>query len=201
MKKILIAVLMLIMPAAHADNSTCPEGKMCIVEVNCMTKAVTYIVDDSKPSAVQIQPEPITPTHQIAVASNNQSWGTAGTFEQITQAVKSLIPVPVTVDPCLNGGCTKVEVNAATGVTTISPLSEQDLKQRAKDQAAQSKSQAELARDAFQSLPNIQAYVQPTRETPTALTDQDEAITPDWWDEWIASWNSFVESYSWWWAL
>jgi hypothetical protein len=201
MKKVFIAVLMLIMPAAHAEDFVCPDGKSCGVVINCTTKEVTYTINDPMPSVAEIRPEPIVPTHQIAVSSGNQSWGTAGTVEQITQAVKSLTPVPVTVDPCLNGGCTKVDINIATGVTTISPLSEQDLKQRAKDQAAQSKSQAELARDAFQSLPNIQAYVQPTRETSTALTDQDETITPDWWNEWISSWNLFVESYSWWWAL
>jgi hypothetical protein len=49
-------------------------------------------------------------------------------------------------DPCVLGTCTKVEVNATTGVTTILPLTLADLAQRYKDAQGEYQRQIELAK-------------------------------------------------------
>jgi hypothetical protein len=201
MKK-LIAGLVLTWLSITPALANCPSG-VCAVEINCTTGEVTYRdappkVDTPAPFIIQ----PVAPTHTISVQTANQGWGTSGTPEQITKAVENLIPQPLTIDPCLNGGCTKVQVNATTGVTTISALSEADLKQRAKDQIQQNQRQAELAKSAYQALPNItvwQLYDFEKKE-PLPATIQDESLNPDWWNDWLYSFNLFFQNWFNWWA-
>ena len=196
MKKVILGLLLALVPApAFAE---CTSG-YCGVEINCTTGEVTYY--DATPIAFTPLPEPIVPTHTISVSTTNQVWGASGTPEQIAQAVYALAPAPITADPCLSGGCTKVEVNATTGVTTISPLSEEDLKQRAKDLVDQSKRQAELAKVAYQALPNITEYVPLTMYDSVTYTAKDETLEPDWWTSWSESFYGFYETYFWWWSL
>lgn len=188
-------------PSARAEG--CPSG-LCMVEINCTTGEITY--RDAPPRVVAVEsvrPEAALPTHTISVQTANSSWGTSGTPQQIAVAVASLAPAPITVDPCLNGGCTKVEVNATTGITTVLPLSETDLKQRAVDQINNNQRQAELAKAAYQALPNITAW-QPydlfnNEQIPATLLD--ETLTPEWWINWEQSFNLFFENWFWWWSL
>jgi hypothetical protein len=188
-------------PSAKAEG--CPSG-LCMVEINCTTGVVTY--RDAPPRVVTVEPvrpEAALPTHTISVQTANAGWSTAGTPEQIAVAVASLAPTPITVDPCLNGGCTKVEINATTGVTTVLPLSETDLKQRAVDQINSNQRQAELAKAAYQALPNITAW-QPYDfriEQPMFATSLNETLTPEWWFDWEQSFNLFFKNWFWWWAL
>jgi len=201
MRKVLLSLLIVLIPTPAFAN--CPSG-YCDVEVNCTTGVVTY--RDAPPrveTPIFVTPQPVAPTHTINVQTPSQSWGTSGTVEQITQAVQTLIPQPLTTDPCLNGGCNKVEINVTTGVTTISPLNEADLKQRARDQVEQSQRQAELAKTAYQALPNITAWqpYNPFIDEPLLATIKDETLTPEWWASWTASLNSFYASMFWWWAL
>ena len=199
---LIITTFWLLLQASSANADGCPSG-VCEVEINCTTGEVTW--RDAKPRLsvpAPVLPEPVTPTHSINVQTSNQSWGTSGTPEQIAQAVRTLTPQPVIADPCLNGGCNKVEVNASTGVTTVSPLSETDLKQRAKDQITQSQAQAELAKSAYQALPNItpwQAY-DPLSNEPIPATLLDETLTPEWWASWLDSFNLFFKNWFWWWS-
>jgi hypothetical protein len=187
---------------ASSANADCPS-KVCVVEINATTGVVTY--KDAPPridTPAPVLHQPVAPTHTINVQTSNQSWGTSGTPEQIAQAVQTLAPQPITIDPCLNGGCTKIELNVSTGVTTISPLNEVDLKQRAKDQITQSQAQAELAKSAHQALPNItpwQVY-DPLNNEPLPATLLDETLTPDWWAGWLESFNLFFRNWFWWWS-
>jgi len=201
MKKVLLSLLIVLIPTPAFAN--CPSG-VCAVEINCTTGVVTYT--DAPPrtdTPAPVIPQPVAPTHTINVQTSNQSWGTSGTPDQIAQAVQTLTPQPLTTDPCINGGCNKIEINATTGVTTISALSEADLKQRAKDQVEQSQRQAELAKTAYQALPNITAWqpYDPFNDEPIPATILDETITPEWWTSWTASLNSFFASMFWWWTL
>ena len=182
--------------------ANCPSG-VCSVEINATTGAVTY---RDAPSRIDIpepvKPEPVAPTHTINVQTSNQSWGTSGTPDQIAQAVQKLEPQPITIDPCLNG-CNKVEVNVSTGITTILPFTENELKQIARNKVEQSQRQADLAKTAYQALPNITAWqpYDPFNDEPIPATLLDETITPEWWESWTASLNSFFASMFWWWTL
>ena len=202
MKKILITTAILLAMGMNTAYANCPSG-VCEVEINCTTGVVTY--RDAAPRVAYVEPvrpEPVLPTHTISVQTANSGWGTSGTPEQIASAVASLAPAPITVDPCLNGGCTKVEVNATTGVTTISALTESDLKQRAKDRINNSQRQAELAKAAYQALPNITLW-QPYdsfNTDPTPATVLDETLTPEWWESYLDSLYSFYASMFWWWT-
>ena len=113
MKKLIITALFLVL-GTNTAVANCPSG-ICAVEINCTTGVVTYTdappkVDTPSPFILQ----PVAPTHTINVQTSNGSWGTSGTPEQIAQAVQTLIPQPLVADPCLNGGCNKIEVNATT---------------------------------------------------------------------------------------
>jgi hypothetical protein len=201
MRKIIIAAGLIFLTSTNtAFAGGCPSG-ICEVEINCTTGVVTY--KDAAPRAitpVPAMPEPIAPTHTISVQTTNQGWGTSGTPEQIAQAVSQLAPTPLEIDPCLNGGCTKIEVNATTKVTTVTALSESDLKQRAKDRVTNNKAKAELAKSAYQALPNITPWQAYDPLTPTPATEQSD-IEPDWWQNWVASYNAFFQSMFWWWSM
>lgn len=201
MKKIIMTALFLAL-GTNTATANCPSG-YCAVEINATTGKITYSDAPPRTPSTLVIPEPIIPTHTISVQTSNQGWSTSGTPEQIAVAVASLAPTSITVDPCLNGGCTKVEVNATTGLTIVSPLLETDLKQRAVDQINYSQRQAELAKTAYQALPNItewQPYDPFTKELlPTTLLD--ETLTPEWWLEWEQSFNLFFQTWFWWWSL
>jgi len=201
MRKVLLSLLIVIIPTpAFADG--CPSGK-CEVIVNGATGEVIWKDAEVAPAPIKfVAPEPSAPSHVLNVQTNNQSWGTSGTPEQIAEAVQTLIPKPLTADPCLNSGCNELEVNATTGIKTLIPLNEADLKQRAKDQVVQSQRQAELAKSAYQALPNITAWqlYDPLKYEIAPLTLLDKTLTPEWWESWIASLNSFYASMFWWWV-
>jgi len=202
MKKLIITALFMVL-GTNTAVANCPSG-VCEVEINCTTGVITYT--DAPPridTPAPVIPQPVAPTHTINVQTSNQGWGTSGTPEQITQAVQALAPQPLIIDPCFNGGCTKLELNATTGVTTISTLSEADLKQRAKDQVEQSQRQAELAKTAYQALPNITAWqpYDPYTDEPIPATLLDETITPEWWADWQNTFDLFFKNWFWWWAL
>lgn len=202
MKKILITTAILLAMGMNTAYANCPSG-VCEVEINCTTGVVTY--RDAAPRVAYVEPvrpELVLPTHTISVQTANSGWGTSGTPEQIASAVASLAPAPITVDPCLNGGCTKVEVNATTGITTISALTEYDLKQRAKDRIDNSQRQAELAKAAYQALPNITLWqpYDPFNTELTPATVLDETLTPEWWESYLDSLYSFYASMFWWWT-
>ena len=198
---LIIGIFWLILQASSA-SANCPSG-VCDVEINATTGVITW--RDAQPQThtpILIAQQP-NPTHTLSVQTNNQSVGISGTPNQIAEAVEKLTPQPLVADPCLNGGCTKIEVNATTGITTISPLTDNDLKQRAKDQVEQSQRQAELAKTATQALPNITAWQphNPLINEPTVATELDETVIPDWWENWIYSFNLFFENWFWWWSL
>jgi hypothetical protein len=203
MKKLIITALFMVL-GTNTAVANCPSG-LCSVSVNATTGEVTYkdAQPNYVPSLLSSLPQPVEPTKTIKVESNNQTWATSGTPEQISQAVQVLAPKPLTADPCLNGGCNKVEINATTGVITVSQLTETDLKERARLQVEQSQKQAELAKDAYQALPNITEYkdFDPRTDEPIPATLQDESLTPDWWSDWFASLNWFFENWFWWWSL
>jgi hypothetical protein len=100
------------------------------------------------------------PTLTLSVQLPNQGFGTSGTRAQLEEVVRGLesraAAAANSVDSCAAGGCTKVEVNASTGVTTVSPLSAADLAQRATDATQNANRSAELAaaaRDTLNALP------------------------------------------------
>jgi hypothetical protein len=167
MKKIILITGLAISSIATPAIANCPSGN-CAVEINCTTGVVTYT--DAPPRVnmpATVIPEPIPPTHMVVVQTANSSFGTSGSLEQVTQVVEQIISAPQApqTDPCSLGGCTKVIVNATTGVTEMLPLSPADIQQRLVDQYMNYARQLEMAIAAKDVV--IQPYVAPTLPTYT----------------------------------
>jgi hypothetical protein len=157
--------------------ANCPSG-VCAVEVNATTGVVTYT--DAPPrveTSVPSLPAPVEPTHMVVVQTANSSFGTSGSLEQVTQAVQQIISAPQApqTDPCASGGCTKIIVNATTGVTEILPLSPADIQQRLVDQYMNYARQLELAIAAKDVV--IQPYVAPVSPISGSTTTLSVATT------------------------
>ena len=201
--KYLLAGLILsaLSPMAQA-NAECGAGYGNAVDVNATTKVVTYYCVKLEVVAPEPKPEPIAPTHTLVVQTPTQSLGISGTPEQITASVNTMVEraVNVPINPCANGGCTKVEVNATTQEVTITPLSMTEVRQQTDNQAKEAIKMAEIAKKATQALPNIQP-IDPLAEevTPTPLDEEE----PDWWIEFLRSWAGFYFWYNTvnWWSL
>jgi hypothetical protein len=156
MKKIIITTLALsvLTPITHA-NAECGAGYGNAVEINATTKVVTYsCVKLQEFIAEPIKSEPIASTHKVEIQTANQSIGFSGSLETVTNELTRLTTAPQAplADPCVLGNCTKVEVNATTGVTTVLPLSLDDLAQRYKDAQFQYQRSLELAQAAQEAL-------------------------------------------------
>jgi hypothetical protein len=156
MKKIIITALALsvLTPMAHA-SANCGAGYGNAVEVNATTKVVTYsCVKLAEPISEPVRPEPVAPTHKVVIQTANQSMGFSGSLEAVTEQLTKITAAPQAplADPCVLGTCTKVEVNATTGVTTVSPLSLTDLAQRYKDAQFQYQRNLELMQAAQQAV-------------------------------------------------
>lgn len=202
MKKILIISALITALNINSAYADCPSG-VCNIEINCTTGEITYTdatnqVQDNVPNQTTLQTT--QSIYTISVQTTNQTWGTSGTIEQITKEVQNLAPKPLITDPCANGGCTKIEVNAQTGQGTILPLSDSEIKQRAKDQVEQGKQKAELAKNAYQALPNITPwqFYDPFKNNSETATILNTELTPDWWNSWVTSLNLFFENWFWW---
>ena len=141
-------ILSVVTPMAQA-NADCGAGYGSAVEINATTKVVTYSCV-KLPDPTPRQPEPIAPTHTVSIQTTNQSVGFSGSLEAVTEQLAKIVSKPQAplADPCVLGTCTKVEVNATTGVTTVSPLSLSDLAQRYKDAQFQYQRDVELAQAA-----------------------------------------------------
>ena len=171
MKKIILVAGLALSFIATPALANCPSG-VCEVEINCTTGVVTY--RDAPPRVnipIPVIPEPIAPTHMVVVQTANSSFGTSGSLEQVQQAVQQLITAPKApeADPCALGGCTKVEVNATTGVTTILPLTPADIQQRLVDQYMNYARQLEMAIAAKDVV--IEPYVAPVINMPIVVAD------------------------------
>jgi hypothetical protein len=175
MKKITVIAGLAISSIATPAVANCPSG-VCAMEINVTTGVVTYT--DAPPRVATptlVIPEPITPTHTVVIQTANSSFGTSGSLEQVTEAVQRIVTAPQApqIDPCAAGGCTKIEVNATTGVTTILPLSPADIQQRLIDQYMNYARQLEMSIAARQAViqpyvaPTSPQYVQPVIETAT----------------------------------
>jgi hypothetical protein len=110
------------------------------------------------------------PSLTLSVQLPNQSFSTSGTRSQLEEFVKGLesraAEYSNSVDPCAAGGCTKVEVNASTGVTTVSELSAADLAQRSAAAVASANSAAAAASAARESLANAEPTLTLSVELP-----------------------------------
>jgi len=199
--KLLLAglVLSFVTPAAHANE--CGPGYGNAVDVNATTKVVTYYcvkLPEARPEPVQA--EAVKPTHTLVVQTPNQSLGMAGTPEQIAASVATMVErvTTVPINPCVNGGCNKVEVNATTQVTTVTPLTAAEVRQQTYDTARQTLRNAEIAKAASQALPNIQPIDPAAEEVePTPLVEEE----PEWWVEFLRAWADFYfwyNSVEWW---
>lgn len=100
--------------------------------------------------------------YQLSVETANQGFGTSGTRAQLEQVVRDLqeraaqaAANAAAVDPCAAGGCSAVEVNATTGVTTIRELTASELAMRETMRAQEAARTAELAAAAAAALANI----------------------------------------------
>jgi hypothetical protein len=198
-KRILILAGLFMMPTAAFAN--CPSG-VCEVEINCTTGVVTY--RDAPPRVAVVEaprPEPIAPTHTLVVQTTTQSLGMSGTPEQIASSVATMVQrvVEVPINPCVNGGCTKVEVNATTQEVTVTALTATEVRQQTDQNAKAAIKNAEMVKKASQALPNIQP-IDPLAEKvdPTPLDD----LEPEWWTDFL---RALAEFYFWyndvnWWA-
>jgi hypothetical protein len=168
--KLLLAglVLSVVTPMAQASAS-CGAGYGNAVEINATTKVVTYLcVKLPEPVAQPIKIEPVAPTHTVVIQTANQSMGFSGSLEAVTEQLQKITKTPQAplADPCALGNCTKVEVNATTGVTTVLPLSMSDLAQRYKDAQFQYERNLELTEAAKQAvIVPIQEEVTEVEET------------------------------------
>ncbi|MGI9144875.1 MAG: hypothetical protein ACR2I6_05205 [Candidatus Planktophila sp.] len=100
--------------------------------------------------------------YQLSVETQNQGFGTSGTRAQLEQVVRDLqeraaqaAANAAAADPCASGGCTAIEVNATTGVTTIRELTASELAMRETMRADEAARSAELAAAAAAALANI----------------------------------------------
>jgi hypothetical protein len=186
MKKIIITTGLALSLIATPAIANCPSG-VCAIEVNATTGQVTYT--DAPPrveTPAPRMPEPVAPTHQVVIQTANSSIGTSGSYEQVQQLVQQVITAPQTpqIDPCVSGGCTKIEVNATTGVTTILPLSPADIQQRAIDQYMNYARQLEMAIAAKDVViqpyvaPTLPIYAQPVIETVTVPVASALTVSP-----------------------
>ena len=156
--------------------ANCPSGN-CAVEINCTTGVVTYtdapLRVDMPPLVI---PTPVMPTHQVVIQTTNGAIGTSGSYEQVQQLVQQVIQTPKAPEPdtCALGGCTKIEVNATTGVTTILPLTLADIQQRLVDQYINYARQLEMAIAAKDVV--IQPYVAPTIGSTATNSVVDTAV-------------------------
>ena len=163
--------------AVEKQIDPCAAGGCTKVEVNASTGVTTVSplsaadlaqrakdIEDRSISARKTLAAAVSaeaePSLTLSVQLPNQSFGTSGTRSQLEEFVKGLESRAATYsnseDPCAAGGCTKVEVNASTGVTTVSPLSAADLAQRATDRAAEASRSASAASAARESLANAE---------------------------------------------
>ena len=159
--------------AVEKQIDPCAAGGCTKVEVNASTGVTTVSplsaadlaqrakdIEDRSISARKTLAAAVSaeaePSLTLSVQLPNQSFGTSGTRSQLEEFVKGLESRAATYsnseDPCAAGGCTKIEANASTGVTTVSPLSAADLAQRATDRAAEASRSAELAAAARETL-------------------------------------------------
>jgi hypothetical protein len=141
------------------------------MEVNCTTGVVTYRdAAPSIPTVPRVIVEPIAPTHSVVIQTANSSFGTSGSYDEVQQAVQQIIAAPQApqADTCALGGCTKVEVNVSTGVTTILPLSPADIQQRLVDRYMNYAKQLEMAIAARDVV--IQPIVETTAPTVEATS-------------------------------
>jgi hypothetical protein len=186
MKKIIIISGLAFSLIATPAIANCPSG-VCAVEINATTGQVTYT--DAPPRVEAPAPiiiEPVAPTHSVVIQTTNSSIGTSGSYEQVQQLVQQVITAPQApqIDPCASGGCTKIEVNATTGVTTILPLSPADIQQRAIDQYMNYARQLEMAIAAKDVTiqpyvaPTLPTYTQPVIDTITAPTVSTLTVSP-----------------------
>jgi hypothetical protein len=171
MKKIILISGLALSLIATPALANCPSGN-CAVEINCTTGVITYT--DAPPRVdmpALVMPEPIAPTHTVVVQTANSSFGTSGSLEQVQQAVQQLITAPQAPepDPCALGGCTRIEVNATTGVTTILPLTPTEIQQRLVDRYMNYARQLEMAIAAKDVV--IQPYVAPVIDVPVVISE------------------------------
>jgi hypothetical protein len=199
--KLLLASLfvLFISPMAQA-NASCGAGYGNAVDVNVTTKVVTYYCI-KLPDPEPVRVEPVAPTHTLAVQTPTQSLGMSGTPEQIAKSVEVMVEraVSVPINPCVIGGCTKVEINATTQEVTVTPLTITEVRNQTDESAKAAIKNAEVVKKVSQALPNIQP-IDPLAETvePTPLSEEE----PDWWMDFL---RALAEFYFWyndvnWWA-
>jgi hypothetical protein len=186
MKKIIITAGLALSLIATPALANCPSG-VCAVEINCTTGEVTYT--DAPPrvdTPAPVIPEPVAPTHTVVIQTANSSIGTSGSYEQVQQLVQQVITAPQApqIDPCADGGCNKVIVNATTGQVDVLPLSPTDIQQRAIDQYMNYARQLEMAIAAKDVTiqpyvaPTLPTYTQPVIETVTAPVVSALTVSP-----------------------
>ena len=201
MKKGLFVIGFIFLSISPAQANECPAGARCGIEVNCTTGVTTYHVLPNLPinTTPLVQPVIVTPTHTLSVKTANQSFGVVGTPEQIQTTVNQMVArvtAPIEIDPCVNGGCNKIEVNATTQEVKISSLSTADIQQRNKDRISNIAKEAELAKIVTQALPNIQTLEEAEinngglfiERKITPLTETE----PDWWTLWLSEWAKYA---------
>jgi hypothetical protein len=168
MKKGLLVIGFIILSISPAQASECPSGAHCIVEVNCTTGETTLrVLSNTFNSTPQLQPIVEKPT-----------------VEQIRENVNQMVAAvtaPIEINPCIDGSCVKVELNASTNVMTTTPLTAVEIKQRTEEQAQNRIKEAELVKVAYKALPSVEPIEEVTKEEePIEVTPLVEE-EPIWW--------------------
>ena len=185
MKKILITLGFIVLQIAPAQADGCPAGAVCEVDFNITTKVTTYKVIPVTP---KVEPVVSTATHVLVVQTANQGFAVSGTPEQITETVNEMVAkvtAPIELDPCKNGSCNKMEVNATTQEVTITTMTAQEIKEKNQNKVINLAKDAELVKVVSQALPNIQPI---ETQTATPLDEND----PEWWNLWLLEWAKFA---------
>lgn len=117
MRKTIVLAMALAFITPVEANASCGAGQSSGVEVNATTKQVTYYCFTPEPVRVPTQQELQTKVEEgISQTITNQKNANAPTA--VVNETVSAEPEPIT-EPL-----TKIEVNATTGVVTVSPLTE-----------------------------------------------------------------------------
>jgi hypothetical protein len=192
-KLLLASLFVLFVSPLTQANADCGEGYGIALEVNVMTKVETYSCVKLETRIELVRSEPVAPTHTLVVQTQNQGLGMSGTPEQIASSVAIIVEraVNIPINPCANGGCTKIEVNATTQEVTVTPLTMTEVRQQTDESARSAIQNAQMAKKVSQALPNIQPINPSAEEVAPTLLNEEE---PEWWMDFL---RALAEFYFW----
>jgi len=206
-KVIIVSALLFITPTAYAEEVpgtrvtgdveiTCPAGSGRGIEMNVTTKEVwSYCVKFERPTQEQITQRVTQEIPQILTEQKNAN------------ALQIQSPTVVQVDPTIDLTAprpTRLEINATTQVVTISKLTDEEIKQNAKQSAIHNARQIAQETSRLQALENLgteycTAWQSGTESGNECFLEPIQATVEEI-DLWLEAWKKVMAIIGWdWW--